>query len=497
MTRTPGRRRLTIGLAIAAVIIAAIATVAPSSTAAGGRASASAAADYITARRLDLGTPGLAVGVVTESEQVSRSAGDLSPTTPMPVGSVTKSFTALAVMQLAEAGVLALDSPVVAYLARFTTADPSNSREITVRELLSHTSGIPTRAGLSPLSEPATTLSAQVAALSRVHTGRPGQFAYSNANYLVLGELVERVSGQSYAAYVRQHILAPLDMTHTYTDLASARAAGLRPGHRIWFGVGVPTGTFYRADFLPAGFLISTGSDLQHYVAALLDDGAFRGRRVLSTAGVHALFESAAPGIVFGTPGGYGLGWFQRPTAGLSLDIDPGIAQNVHADLVLDRVHHVGVVLLADGESDLYLASIPKIDLAAMNAALIAGQGAPASGLVEGLYLIFDLVVVGSVLWYARSLARVLKRRVRGYPRPVWRIAIAVWREVLIPVGIVVELPAVYSEPWSYLLTGDVGLSAALIAGLGIATFLVRTANAIRLVHYASGHRAVLAKESS
>jgi CubicO group peptidase (beta-lactamase class C family) len=225
------KKKLTLLLAV--LVAAGVAAFGPGGGRSGGAPSAAKALSYVTGHRLDLGAPGIAVGVVTNQRMSTASAGDVTVDTPIPVGSVTKSFTALAVMQLVEAGKVKLDEPVVRYLPTFATADRAYSDRITVRELLSHTSGIPTVAGVDPLSGPQTTLTAQVSALQHEASVAPGQFAYSNANYEVLGELVERLSGQSYAAYLHQHVLAPLDMTHTYTDLRSAKAGGLGDGHRI------------------------------------------------------------------------------------------------------------------------------------------------------------------------------------------------------------------------------------------------------------------------
>lgn len=466
-------------LLVAALVIAAVAAFGPGGTSSNGKPSPARAMSYVTGHRLDLGAPGIAVGVVSRAGMRTQASGNVDVDTPMVVGSVTKSFTALAVMQLVEVKKLDLDQPVVHYLTDFATADPGYSNQITVRELLSQTSGIPTAAGVDPLFGPETTLTRQVAALRTVHSVRPGDFAYSNMNYEILGELIERVSGQSYAAYLHAHVLGPLDMTHTYTDLASAKAGGLETGHRIWFGVGVSTGIYYRSDFLPAGFLVSTVVDLDHYLTAMLNGGRYHGHSVLSPAGVHTLISKATPATSFGVAGGYGFGWYQRPTGDLNMVIDPGIAQNVHADLVLCPQSKVGVALLANAESDLYLGTIPKFDLAALNATSIAASGKTSSGLVGGLYVIFDLIVAGALFIYIRMLARVIRGTTRWYPRS-WPSIIALWREAIVPVVIVVKLPSVYGAPWRYMVTGDVGLSAAVITILGLATLAVRTFNGTR-----------------
>ena len=192
-------------------------------------------------------------------------------------------------------------------------------------------------------------------------------------------------------------------MTHTYTDLATARAHGLGEGHRIWYGVPVDDGYWYRADFLPSGFLVSTVGDLGHYLSALLDGGRYHGRSVLSAAGVRALTTPATTANQWGVQGGYGFGWYQHPIAGQQLVIDPGSTPNNHADLVLVPDRHVGVAVLADAESSLYVTTFPKFDLLAMNIAAIATTGSAPRGMVEGFYLIFDLIALAALLLYDRD----------------------------------------------------------------------------------------------
>jgi hypothetical protein len=113
---------------------------------------------------------------------------------------------------------VALDTPAVAYLPERTQL-----ADVTVRELLNHTSGFGTN--------------------QRLKNFKVGQhrcsFEYANVNYSLLGEIIEQVSGDSYADYLQKHILDPLGMTHTYCDLAAAQADGLVPGHRNWFGFNI------------------------------------------------------------------------------------------------------------------------------------------------------------------------------------------------------------------------------------------------------------------
>lgn len=126
--------------------------------------------------------PGAALGIVHGrrivhlygSGQADSSGRAVTPQTPFVLGSLSKSFTALAIMQLAQAGTLDINAPVRRYLPWFRLANGQHAAPITIRQLLIQTSGIPTAAGIDPLRGPITTLEAQVHALARVHGATPG-----------------------------------------------------------------------------------------------------------------------------------------------------------------------------------------------------------------------------------------------------------------------------------------------------------------------------------
>ena len=160
--------------------------------------------------------------------------------------SMTKLFTATAVMQLRERGLVDLDRPVRAYLPDFPLHHPSG-REITVRHLLSHSSGI---ANPIPISwvhlaeEPAVNLDDFTRRLlSRYHRLRfePGsRYAYSNLGYLVLGLLIEQISGQRYTDYIQQHILEVLDMRRTGFSYDHLQDQDVATGYvRSWSMMGI------------------------------------------------------------------------------------------------------------------------------------------------------------------------------------------------------------------------------------------------------------------
>ena len=221
--------------------------------------------------------PGVALAIV-RGDQVMHIRGfgengmgrAVTPSTSFLLGSMSKAFTAMAVMQLVERGLIALDTPIQRYLPWFRVADSVASRVITVRHLLNHTSGIPTRAARA--RGDTRTITDHVRALSRVTLAHaPGEVhEYASPNYLVLGALVETVSGQSFAAYVQQHIFAPLNMTNSETDQTRAMTHGMARGHRYLFGFPSAVTLRYESDRMPTAALISRAEDLSHFLIAQL-----------------------------------------------------------------------------------------------------------------------------------------------------------------------------------------------------------------------------------
>jgi len=257
--------------------------------------------DAYVERQIDrLKIPGAALAIV-EGDEIAhlrgfgqaRPGGDApTPRTPFIIGSLTKSFTALAVMQLVEDGKVELDAPVQRYLPWFRVADPRAFAQITVRHLLNQTSGLPQLSGLRPLVDFDDSPGAserQARALSTLVLSRPvgSAWEYSNMNYNLLGLIVEVASGESYEAYVQEHIFAPLQMTHSYTSQAEARENGMAVGHRYWFAIpfAEPNLLMPRGS-LAGGELISSSEDMARYLIAHLNEGRYDSTQILSAAGM-------------------------------------------------------------------------------------------------------------------------------------------------------------------------------------------------------------------
>lgn len=191
--------------------------------------------------------PGLSLGVVHDQEILDADAfGVANPETAAPalpetlysICSISKLFTSIAVLQLRDAGELRLDDPVAAHLDWFDIRDVHPDDEpITVRRLLTHSAGLPRESDFPYWTRddyPFPTHDQIVARLREQETLYPAArfFQYSNLGLTLAGEIVAAVSGQPYGIYVRSHILDPLEMLSTFTEVPEARRGeGLAVGH--------------------------------------------------------------------------------------------------------------------------------------------------------------------------------------------------------------------------------------------------------------------------
>ena len=271
--------------------------------------------DFIDIEMPASGVPGLAYAVVAEGEiaavgahGVVKSGDDteVTPDTPFLTGSISKSFTALAVMQLVEAGEVDLDSEVSQYLDGFSGR---SADAITIRQLLSHTSGFSTLQGNASHTDATSgkdELERRVDELAEVTPAyEPDErWEYSNTNYQILGRLIEVVSGQEYQAYVAANILEPVGMEHSFVADGEVHES-MATGHRPWFGTKrpLPENATHRGT-APQGGIIASATDLARYMQMMMngeDD-------VLSAEGKALMMGPAGAASPF-----YGLGWYVDP----------------------------------------------------------------------------------------------------------------------------------------------------------------------------------------
>lgn len=307
--------------------------------------------DFIEREMQASGAPGVAYAVVGDGEiqalgarGVSHQGRDerVTPDTLFLIGSVSKSFTALAVMQLVEAGKVDLDVAVSRYLDGFARGP---AKAVTIRQLLSHTSGFSTLQGNarhSDASEGNDALAREVDGVaSLIPTTAPGSaWAYSNTNYQVLGRVIEVVSGQSYQTYVESHILRPVGMERSFVSDGKVHPE-TATGHVPWFGTKrpLPSNETHRVT-APQGGVVASARDLARYLQVMLngkDD-------ILSAKGKAAMLRPASDASPF-----YGLGWFIDSQRGSVSHT--GLSPGFEALAEMVPAQRRGVVVLVNGSS--------------------------------------------------------------------------------------------------------------------------------------------------
>jgi CubicO group peptidase (beta-lactamase class C family) len=318
---------------------------------------------------------GLAVGIVRDGSLEffhGHGFGNIAASTPIDedtvfrIGSVTKPFTAIAVMQLYEEGLVALDAPANDYLRAYELirADP-RFRPPTLRHLLTHTSGIPEvrhvgdllHPGWGPFGSRPVILSVKVGeplpSLAEYYrrglrvVAEPGTaFAYSNHGYATLGQIIEDVSGMALERYFRERIFEPLGMVDT--DLVRSERVTSRLGTGYTLGrrgaEAVPDRLWIDAG---GGEVYSTTRDMARFAAALMGGGANEHGSVLEPATLATMYEAHVrpdPRVP-----GWGLGFARAEAGGHRIVGHDGILPGFNSELLVAPDDGVGIVAFTNG----------------------------------------------------------------------------------------------------------------------------------------------------
>lgn len=295
--------------------------------------------------------------------EVAGSDRPMTAQSSVGIGSLTKSFTALAVMQLVEQGRVDLDDPVVKYVPSFRTADETRSQQVTVGMLLSNTSGLPSldMGWIMDLDPSHRAMERLVESLSRYKMRRePGtSFEYANEGWALLGVLIENVTGQRYADYMQQRVFDPLNMTRTTTDIAQFEALDALHGHTFALDKAMSAQPNYQGAGMPAGSMLhASAEDLGRYLAALLAGGIHDGQRVVSQESIRTLWTPriSAPSISVedggtGEPTHYALGWMVDEFDGRTVVHHAGQTMTMTAEVFLEPETGTAVGILTNCDS--------------------------------------------------------------------------------------------------------------------------------------------------
>lgn len=463
----------------------------PASLAAQSNGSIPTVDAFVHERMDSLNIPGAALAIVREGEivhlagyGVANEAGDpVTPQTPFLLASLSKPITAVAVMQLIEAGQIELDAPIQRYLPWLLPDTP-----ITVRHLLHQTSGLDETRGYRRNLEPDApdALVASIRGLADTELNNPPgtTFEYSNSNYDVLGLLIETITGQPYPDYIQANIFSPLEMNNSFAALDTARAAGMSAAFYPFFGrqTNFDDRMPYTRAVQPSAGLIGSAEDMAHFVLAQLQDGRYQTTQLLSSTGMTALHT---PDPATGPDVQYAMGWAVWPFDDAALPGDEAPTALSHGGewlgfsnlMLLIPEYDLGLVLLMNGLGPNNGSAFSNVafDVALLTLGLEAQHYPPQEDWLSqnlrplGIGLILLLIISGAVAI----------RRLRGVNfsrRDGWLfVALALIDLALVGHLLFIRLPAATSVPLTLRFEPDLGLLLLIILLLTLGWGLLRS----------------------
>ncbi len=307
--------------------------------------------------------PGVAIGIVHDQQLVwAKGFGQRDVERRLPVttetvfriASITKTFTATAIMQLRDAGKLQLDDPVVKHLPWFQYRNRHpDAPVITIRHLLTHTSGLPRESDFPYWTD--RRFPTRDAMIEKLRTQESvfapeTEYKYSNLALALAGEVVTAVSGESYADYVHRHILEPLGMTSTSVRTEDIVRARLATG----YGIRLPDGSQPVAPetdsrgLTPAANMSSTVEDLARYVALQLREGPKGGAQILTGSTLREMHRVHWLDADWSSGRGLGFGVWRQGER--TLVGHGGWVAGHRTQIAVDPAAKIGVIVLTNSD---------------------------------------------------------------------------------------------------------------------------------------------------
>lgn len=323
--------------------------------------------DYVNKALKDWEVPGMAIAIVKDDKLLLakgygvRKLGEPTPVderTLFAIGSASKAFTAASIAMLVDEGKMKWDEPATKYLPGFQLFDPYVTRELTVRDMLSHRSGLE-RGDLLWYG----TEYDRDEVLRRVRFLKPSwslrsRFGYQNIMYLAAGQAVNTASGKNWDEFVRQRIFTPLGMSSSSTSITALKTEANVASPHAKFDDKVQPISWRKIDNIgPAGSINSNATDMAQWVRLHLNQGTFKNERILSSGAVK---EMHMPQTVMRLEGlsekihsethfmTYGLGWFLQDYRGRKIVHHGGNIDGMSALVAMIPQEKLGVVILTN-----------------------------------------------------------------------------------------------------------------------------------------------------
>lgn len=415
----------------------------------------------------EMGIPGLAIAIVSGTDTIyikgfgktNESGGKVTEKTAFFIGSSSKSFTALSIMQLAETGALDIDDLVIKYLPEFKCIKKAD--EVTIRQLLNHTSGFSTYEGMKLFNRNAGESLSQLSEnLHNVRLSRkPGaSYEYSNLNYVILGAIIEAVSGITYENYIVNNIFRPLEMNHSFADCQKALNYGLENGYQPVLGSLRQTKYEFHPEIIPAGYIATCAKDMSQYLIANLNGGCYKSSRILSEDGMCKLHTKSSK-----TSDHYGLGWFDYG----ELVHHGGSAENYHANMMLLPSKRFGIAIMynindnisgafikgkfGSGETIIY----DRIQSRIINALSEKDVVSPVIERGKGLHKKINIICAGIFALFTLYAVTILKSSAVNIP-------MLLIIDAVIPIILLIIMPRLFKASWKALFRFAAGFAHVL-----------------------------------
>ncbi|MFF0013136.1 serine hydrolase domain-containing protein [Streptomyces sp. NPDC005374] len=320
--------------------------------------------EFVEATATKFGLPGAAVGVWADGREVYGCHGVTSVENPLPVdqhtlfvlGSVTKPFTATALMRLVAEGRVELNAPVHRYVPDLTLPDEQAAAEITVLQLLNHTAGLDWRMSVDT-GEGDDALAAYVARMSESELIAPpgARASYSQVGYNLAGRIIEMVTGLTYEQAIASLLLEPLGLGHTYFATGDVMTRRFAVGHNVGEN-GTPAVARQWKDSRgnnPGGGGASSVTDMLRWARFHLGDG--RGQEGAQVLPAEVLQQMQVPTVELrGSTLGdaFGICWFLRDVGGVRTVGHGGSANGQFTELLIVPERNFAVVALSNAGPD-------------------------------------------------------------------------------------------------------------------------------------------------
>jgi CubicO group peptidase (beta-lactamase class C family) len=310
--------------------------------------------------------PGMAVGVVRDGKMLLyRGYGirdvekeqPVTPKTVFSIASISKAFTSLSAALLVDAGKLRWDQPVVEVVPEFKVADSFANREITIRDMLCHRTGLPVHFilyDIYPSDRESLFNSLQYAHSSFVFRQ---EYHYNNVVYAVAGYIIGRITGMTWEDFVQEHIFDPLGMDHSSFDLDIQQATEFAYPYEYKDGLFHPTAFRDTRSTNPSGGINASLDDMLKWLDLYLNKGQVGKKQLISDKNLTETYTPQIvtkfiPGSSTSPMGAYGLGWEVEIYNGNTLISHGGILSNRYASWVawLPR-DKIGIVILSNTDT--------------------------------------------------------------------------------------------------------------------------------------------------